>query len=774
MNRRVARCGALPLPFLVAAALLALLITGAAAAPSHTPTLPHYRIPITADGLYRLSYETLAAAGVPVTGTPPSAFHLLWRGQEVALQEIDTADTTFDPGDGLLFYAEKFHGSVQDEKYTDENVYWLTVDPAAPGLRMDTRSVAPDGTGEPLAWYTATVRAEENLVYWGRWSDAPGTSTTWFWERVTTAGSPVTRTYPLTLTAPVPLPYTATLLLEVAGRSYNDDVSPDHHLRLAVNGTTAGEVAWDGQVGAVFTLPVTSTALVSGVNQVQVAVLTGLSAIQDIYVDRVEVAFRRALAAEEDRLAWTLPLSGSAAMTLTGLSTGTVHLYDVTHPLTPTRLVSATAFLSGTTYALALRDAAPAGTAYLAVAESAVAEAPTPTIYHPPADLLTPTVGADEIIVAPSEFITAVQPLADLRSAQGLRVRVVDVEDVYALFNGGVFHPEAIRAFVAHAYAHWPGPPPAYLLLVGDGHFNFKGHNPAAYGVPPPVWIPPYLAFADPWQGEVPVDSTYGDVDGDGMPEVMVGRIPAGSVAEVETAVDKILAYEADPAPPWRDRFLFVADNVPDDAGDFQGVVERLEALVPPWMERERVYLTDYCGPPVSPPQQCPSATLALTRTWSEGVALVTYAGHGSVNRWAHEKLLTPAGVPTFQPGHGLPFVLSLDCLDGYWMFPPGYPGLAETRSLAEALLLTPERGAVAVFAPAGLGTVGDEEVMAQAMYQAMFEENTFQLGSLTQAGREAISGSYLARTYTLFGDPAMRLAILPQRVFLPLVLRGF
>jgi hypothetical protein len=62
---------------------------------------------------------------------------------------------------------------------------------------------------------------------------------------------------------------------------------------------------------------------------------------------------------------------------------------------------------------------------------------------------------------------------------------------------------------------------------------------------------------------------------------------------------------------------------------------------------------------------------------------------------------------------------------------------------------------------------------MARAMYQALFEDGVFQLGPLTQVGREAVSWSYLARTYTLLGDPAMRLRILPRRIYLPLVLKN-
>ncbi|MEA3397480.1 MAG: C25 family cysteine peptidase, partial [Chloroflexota bacterium] len=436
----------------------------AATAPITLPD-PVWRIGITDDGLYRLTYAALEAAGVP-TGTAPSAYHLSWRGQDVALEEL---------GDALLFYAEKFHGSTQDEKYTDENVIWLTVDAATPGLRMTTRDVTPGSAGTPLAWITATARAEENLKYWARRSTSPGTDATWFWEEVNTPTT-LTRTYPLTLTAPVTQGYTATLVVEVASRNYNPIVNPDHHLRVALNGAVAGETFWDGKTGHIFTVTVPAVALQDGGNDLQVTYLTDVGH-QRVYFDRAALTYRRQPVASAGALAWDAPLSGTVAVTLTGLTAG-ARPYDVGDPLRPIALTGYATTTAGSVLTLTWRDTATLSTAYHVETPRLI----TPTLIHPPTDLLSPTIGADEIIIAPRVFCDAVEPLAERRRTQGLRVKVVAVEDVYDLFNGGVVHPEAIRAFVAYAHAHWPAPAPRYLLLAGDGHFNPKDYNPAVYG----------------------------------------------------------------------------------------------------------------------------------------------------------------------------------------------------------------------------------------------------------------------------------------------------
>ena len=66
--------------------------------------------------------------------------------------------------------------------------------------------------------------------------------------------------------------------------------------------------------------------------------------------------------------------------------------------------------------------------------------------------------------------------------------------------------------------------PPRYVLLVGDGHYDFKNVT----GTPQLNLIPPYLIPIDPWIGETAADNRYVSVDGtaDFMPDMAIGRIP--------------------------------------------------------------------------------------------------------------------------------------------------------------------------------------------------------------------------------------------------------
>jgi hypothetical protein len=53
------------------------------------------------------------------------------------------------------------------------------------------------------------------------------------------------------------------------------------------------------------------------------------------------------------------------------------------------------------------------------------------------------------------------------------------------------------------------------------------------------------------------------DSDQDLLPDMHVGRIPVGTVAEARAVIDKILAYESyGPDDAWRNRGLIVSDDL--------------------------------------------------------------------------------------------------------------------------------------------------------------------------------------------------------------------
>jgi hypothetical protein len=202
-------------------------------------------------------------------------------------------------------------------------------------------------------------------------------------------------------------------------------------------------------------------------------------------------------------------------------------------------------------------------------------------------DLLAP-FAADYVMVIPRAWIPTAQPLIDQRTAQGHTVLVAAIEDVYDQFSGGRHWPHAIRSMLrAFFRANTLGP--SYLCLVGDGSEVFD--NPLAsetegYAISAPNWVPTQTMFSQSYSGQGPelvttdqwfVDNLIGTGENlTFLPDMHVGRLPAGSPLELERVVAKILAYESfSPDDTWRNRALFVGDDIWSNRIDFGGEAYR-------------------------------------------------------------------------------------------------------------------------------------------------------------------------------------------------------
>jgi hypothetical protein len=61
----------------------------------------------------------------------------------------------------------------------------------------------------------------------------------------------------------------------------------------------------------------------------------------------------------------------------------------------------------------------------------------------------------DHVIIAPAEYLTQAQTLADMYADfHGLSVKVVDQQDIITQFNGGHPDPAAIRQYLRYVYHH--------------------------------------------------------------------------------------------------------------------------------------------------------------------------------------------------------------------------------------------------------------------------------------------------------------------------------
>ncbi|MEJ2352533.1 MAG: C25 family cysteine peptidase [Anaerolineales bacterium] len=345
------------------------------------------------------------------------------------------------------------------------------------------------------------------------------------------------------------------------------------------------------------------------------------------------------------------------------------------------------------------------------------------------------------------------------------------MQDLYNEFNYGIFNPIAIKNFLAYTLAVWQKAP-TYVLLVGDGHWNFKGYqsnNPKVdYSSPTPVYMPPNLAWVDPWQGEVDSANLLAAVVGtDPFPDLNIARLPVNSVAELNIVIQKIMEYENSPLDDWQYNLIFAADNK-DAAGDFKSLADGIITDIIPSAYREnRIYLDDLGSAALA--NQSLKQALNVS-----GAALLNYIGHATIDGWATDKwnneVFTNSDIQDLDNGRMLPVVLSMDCLDGYWLYP-------SRSSLTEEMLRASSKGVVSSFSPTGLGVATGHDALQRGFYDAVFNQGIKELGPATYAAKLSLyaSGSNydLLHTFTVFGDPALRMHIPEPPVYLPILVRA-
>lgn len=712
-------------------------------------------------GMHRVGYEQLAAAGAPVASIDPVSLAMQRRGQPVAIQVLDGGDGRLDPGDAILFYAEP-----PDSVYMTTNVYWLHFGGGA-GPRMAQRTFTPTG-GEPILTHIyRTARAERNLEYRpdfplplgaDRWFDTP---------LVVSAGELATnsRSYTLSLNSPAAAG-TATARAAAFGRD-NQAPDPDHSFALYVNNQPAGVHAWEAGQTTIASESIPAAWLHHGDNQVALeAALSQLPALDTYWFapDWVELTYPALAQAENDRLfiegLAQSPGDGLARVAAGGFSAAAARVYDVRDPLQPVQVLATQAQLAGGGYEITFWDDAgpdPAAAAYYLTAEAALL-APAAIFLDSPSLWRSPLHQADYIAIVHSSLAAATQPLLIHRAAEGLRVVSVDVQDIYDEFSYGHTDPQAIRDFLAYAYAHWnqgEAARPRYVLLVGHGHFDFQGHT--FYGRQDANLIPPYPAQVDPVLGEIAADNRYVSMDGpdDYLPEMHIGRIPAQTADEVSAIVAKTLAYEGAEEGEWQTRVYFAAGHNQDPDGAFHDISNEIrQNWLPAGYDDRRIYegvdfFTNDQG-------------RALGRAaFDEGALLIQWFGHASQFRWGKElRALNIYDPPLLQNNRVWPVAAHFSCLSGQFTYLSQYG-----PSLAETLLLAAKRGTVADIAPTGYHDSSSLQVFNRVLFHTIFAERVERAGEAMDAAKRAFFAGSLAHhdvidSTMLFGDPALRLRL--------------
>jgi hypothetical protein len=557
------------------------------------------------------------------------------------------------------------------------------------------------------------------------------------------------------------------------------------------------------------------------------------------WFDWFEVAWPRRYVARDGRLRFTNGSSrGPVEIVIRGLPAAPPLVVDVTDSLNPAvvDLENASFVTLGgrpAEYELRFRTQADRQKTWIVVGGDAIPSVTTAAPALPP-DLGTSNIvrddsrdaafdtGADVLVLTHPAFEPALAPWVAHRTAQGHRVRVVTAQDVWNQFSGGDKSVPAIRAWLRWVHRNWSRPPD-YLLLFGDASEDYRHRLTSS----DPDWVPTMTLYGPvPGQNDrlelVGSDNYYvgslaaGDSERDVFPEMHVGRLPVGSMAEATAVIDKILAYEQfDGGDDWRNRGLLVSDDSYSSLylgsadycwrGEeitFQQGADSLESLLEGAscggspLACEQFRLGDYLDAVpalgrVAANGNCPDVALARGYTkeavvpaWvaraSQGHLFNIYSGHGSRVVLASETLVEFNGfftsidnrTPELLTNYGKPFIfIALSCHVNEYEF---FQERESEHSIGESMLLLPGRGAIASIGSTGYEYTGTNLPLQIYLGKTLFSEPiedplTGRPGRILGAAFDEaflrltaeLGGAPVYRntliTYCLLGDPLLR-----------------
>jgi uncharacterized repeat protein (TIGR01451 family) len=671
------------------------------------------KIFVTQEGWYRLTRATMTAAGFD-PGSDPRALTLYMLGTEQSIVVDDGGDGKLDANDAIEFY-----GYPLDTISSGARTYWLR---SKKGSENRVAASKING-GDPVTGSVPFTfeRAQRSLFFAGLTTN--GDASNFFGEVIGswTATEPMNAGNPDTS-------YGGNATLEV---TIQGGFNLTHRIDVAVNGHSVGTATIEKTDQLTFTFPFPQSWLVAGENSVALTSLNGDDDVSLIVKSRL--TYQHLLRADSGALDVNLP--GGRSVTVGGFGSNAVRALDITDAAHPVELQATVA--ADPQGGFAATFTTPAGVTRTVMAfESSRLLAPGELAANAPSswsDTNGSSNGAkgpsDFYIITNKSFTGAAATLKTVRDGQGIATVIVDVDDLYDEFNFGIRAPEAIRSFFQLAES-WKRTPSAALFL-GDASMDPRDY----FGLGSIDYVPTKLISTT--LQKTASDDWFSDINGDGIADIPVGRIPVRTPDEAALVIGKITS-RGTPSGAWSRSALFVADAPVDY--DFAGVAASLKALLPSTITSQ---LIDF--------STSSSAHSDVVNAMNSGNLITTYIGHASIEMWA-ENVFLSSDASALSNGSRLPVVIALNCLNGYFhdVF---------SESLAEALLRAPNGGAVAIWASSTLTQPDQQALMGRALFQQLFRTDVnVSLGDAVGRAKNAATDPDVRKSWILFGDPTMKL----------------
>lgn len=760
-----------------------------------------YKIGVTKTGFYKIDNNFITSMGLTPSAINPGNIRVFGNGGNMLSEDnskprpndlIENAtilnsngDGAFDNSESLVFYAVGPTGWGKDSAtqsfyhfnnlYSDTAYYFITFDQGA-GKHVTTQPALPAGNIDVNTYDFYDVH-DADLV------SPAGIGKLWFGEQFSTQLSSTVQTFTFDLGTYVSTAYcrgSFGCTSDLAGSKFV----------IYMNGADMGAATFSTATKGDDLMTLSTTAARPGVCNSQIANIQLEFVPKDAssigYLNFLEISARAELRINTDQMNfrdWRSVGAGNNANFQLQNGTGNTKVYDVTNPQVPVQM---SGNLNGSTYvftqdATTLHEFAAMNSNNLYTPKYAGTVINQNLHGAGPADL---------IIVTNPAFTAEAQRLADYHSSHdNMRVAVATTEQIYNEFSSGSQDISAIRDFARMFYKRAGSDVsqmPKNMILFGGGSYDYKNRLKNNCNFVPVFESAESLNDLSTFSS----DDFYGFLDDSeyienntllNVLDIGVGRLPARSVSDATSLVDKIIGYtQPNTLGPWRLSSMYVADDN-DQAGNHMEDAEVMAGTVTASSEglynHGKVYLDALPKTPTPAGERCPSANAAINQHIFKGTFAINYNGHGNTQVWAGERILTNDDYNNWNNENSLPFMITATCDYGEFhnpLFVSAAEQLVIRRGGGVIAILTTTQAVFAVYNR----PINVQYLDAQFTRNADGSWNTF-----GEANRIAKNTTYIVtheagqlanfRKFALLGDPALTPAFPKYNIQLDNVMDG-
>jgi hypothetical protein len=531
----------------------------------------YYKIYAHENGIFRIDYNTLLNAGIPINSINPKNLHLISRGQEQYIYIKGESDNVFNPGDYIEFYGQKNDGWLDSLLYvkpsyqvnlnyslfSDSSAYFLTWDNSTNHKRMALDNDINFSSYAAVPYVFKTSRVDYTSTYFAGYIDAMGLSDAeytlgegWFDNEINLDYPTTTKSIPSKNAYSTGPP--AKVEFAVVGASNFAQIHPNHHLRVQFMNKTVDSI-YDGYKVLRFKFEQPLNQLGSSNTDFTFSCINDLNSGSDRNtVAYVQIKYAHNLNLEflkEYHFSIPDAIQSKSFLSFTNMNISagdTTRIYDLTNH----RRIKVV--FDGTNYKSLVSNSGSEKHCFI-TSESQVKMvnhiyAVSSTAKFTDFAQIANSQQSDFFIITHNSLKTEAELYKNYRNNSGFKAMVFDIDELYDQYSYGILkHPFSIRNLMRNAWYNFTEKPKD-LFLIG------KAYRAASDGSAPCYRTSPYYFQQTlvPSFGNPPSDILFTSriLDTLYQPAVPTGRLSAYIPEHVQWYREKVELYEQNQSTP--------------------------------------------------------------------------------------------------------------------------------------------------------------------------------------------------------------------------------